>query len=69
MARIRQSFIAYSPQTSCFQNVEKHFAVVGVLEEMDMSLRVLETYIPKFFAGIFLSQYSNMFQTASWRKR
>lgn len=55
MARIRQSFIAYSPQTSCFQNVEKHFAVVGVLEEMDMSLRVLETYIPKFFAGIFLS--------------
>ena len=32
-------------------NVEKHFAVVGVLEDWEMSLEVLENYIPRFFAG------------------
>ena len=35
-----------------FQNVEKYFAVVGVLEDFDMSLEVLESYLPRFFAGV-----------------
>ena len=30
-------------------NVEKYYAVVGVLEEMDKSLEVLENYVPRFF--------------------
>ncbi len=33
-------------------NVERHFAVVGVLEEMDKSLAVLERYLPRFFDGV-----------------
>ena len=30
-------------------NVEKYFAVVGVLEEWDKSLQVLENYVPSYF--------------------
>jgi len=33
------------------ENVEKHYAVVGVLEEMNKTLTVLEHYIPRFFKG------------------
>lgn len=33
------------------QNVEQHYAVVGVLEEMDVTLQVYEKYIPRFFTG------------------
>lgn len=33
------------------RNVEKHYSVVGVLEEMDVTLKVLENYIPRFFTG------------------
>ncbi|XP_037075920.1 heparan sulfate 2-O-sulfotransferase pipe-like [Pollicipes pollicipes] len=33
------------------RNVEKYYAVVGVLEEMNKTLAVLEHYIPRFFAG------------------
>ena len=31
------------------KNVERYYAVVGVLEEMKKSIRVFEMYIPKFF--------------------
>ncbi|VEN40689.1 unnamed protein product [Callosobruchus maculatus] len=31
--------------------VEKHYAVVGVLEDMNTTLTVLEKYIPRFFDG------------------
>ena len=31
--------------------VEENYAVVGVLEEMNTTLTVLEHYIPKFFEG------------------
>lgn len=31
--------------------VEKHYAVVGVLEDLNSTLTVLENYIPKFFQG------------------
>ena len=34
-----------------FQNVDEYFSVVGVLEDWSKSLRVLETFIPKFFSG------------------
>lgn len=33
------------------ENVEKHYAVVGVLEEMNKTLTVLEHYVPRFFKG------------------
>ncbi|XP_047735497.1 heparan sulfate 2-O-sulfotransferase pipe [Hyalella azteca] len=33
------------------ENVEKHYAVVGLLEEMNMTLTVLEHYVPRFFKG------------------
>lgn len=32
-------------------NVEQHYAVVGVLEELELSLQVLEKYVPLFFNG------------------
>lgn len=32
-------------------NVERYYAVVGVLEEMNKTLAVLENYIPRFFEG------------------
>ncbi len=31
------------------ENVEKYFAVVGVLEWLDKSLEVLEHYVPRYF--------------------
>lgn len=31
--------------------VEREYSVVGVLEDMDITLAVLEKYIPQFFAG------------------
>jgi len=33
------------------ENVEKHYAVVGVLEDLNKTLTVLENYIPRFFKG------------------
>jgi hypothetical protein len=30
--------------------VEKHYAVVGLLEDLNMTLTVMENYIPRFFA-------------------
>ncbi|KAG1699650.1 Heparan sulfate 2-O-sulfotransferase 1 [Nymphon striatum] len=32
-------------------NIENHYAVVGVLEEMNKTLVVLEKYIPSYFSG------------------
>ncbi len=33
------------------QNVEKYYAVVGVLEDWFLSLEVLESFLPRFFSG------------------
>ena len=33
------------------ENVERRYAVVGVTEDFDKSLRVLEAYVPRFFRG------------------
>ena len=33
------------------ENLEKHYAVVGVLEELNKTLTVLEHYVPRFFKG------------------
>lgn len=33
------------------ENVERHYAVVGVLEELNKTLTVLEHYVPRFFKG------------------
>ena len=32
------------------ENVERYYAVVGVLEQFDASLEVLEAYVPRYFA-------------------
>jgi len=31
--------------------VEQHYAVVGILEDLNSTLTVLERYVPRFFAG------------------
>ena len=41
-------------------NVEKYFAVVGVLEEWDKSLQVLENYVPSYFKNAREVYQSNM---------
>lgn len=33
------------------KSVERHYAVVGVLEDLNSTLTVLENYIPLFFRG------------------
>ena len=33
------------------ENVEKHYAVVGILEDLNKTLTVLEHYVPRFFKG------------------
>ncbi len=38
--------------SDAIRNVESSFAVVGVLEEMEKSLAVLEHYLPRFFNGV-----------------
>ncbi len=40
------------------ENVEKHYAVVGVLEELNMTLTVLEHYVPRFFKGALDTYWS-----------
>ena len=35
------------------ENVERHFPVVGVLEELDLSLRLMQTALPGLFGGIW----------------
>ncbi|KAG8231572.1 hypothetical protein J437_LFUL011568 [Ladona fulva] len=32
-------------------SVERHYAVVGVLEDLNTTLQVLESYVPRYFAG------------------
>lgn len=43
-------------------NVERRYAVVGLLEEWDKSLAVLEAYIPRFFRGAraYLAEHSEI---------
>ncbi|XP_071519576.1 uronyl 2-sulfotransferase homolog pip-like [Panulirus ornatus] len=40
--------------------VEKEFAVVGLLEEWDKTLTVLEHYVPRFFKGATRKYYENI---------
>lgn len=40
--------------------VEQHYAVVGVLEDLNTTLTVLENYIPRYFEGaadVYWSKY------------
>ena len=43
-------------------NVEKYFAVVGVLEWLDKSLHVLENYVPKYFKVSNATKQRNRFE-------
>ena len=47
------------------ENVEKHYAVVGVLEELNKTLTVLEHYVPRFFKGakdVYWSKWDKIYQ-------
>ena len=35
------------------ENVEKHFPVVGVLEDLDITLKLMQKALPTFFPGIW----------------
>lgn len=58
------SFLLFSPFNSAEaiekakRVVDEHYAVVGVLEDMNTTLTVLEHYIPKFFKGAIEIYYS-----------
>lgn len=41
--------------------VEQQYAVVGVLEDLNTTLTVLEKYVPRFFAGAADVYYSKYF--------
>lgn len=41
-------------------NVEKNYAVVGVLEDMNKTLTVLEHYVPRFFKGAMDTYWKDM---------
>ena len=47
------------------ENVERHYAVVGVLEELNKTLTVLEHYVPRFFKGA-LDVYWSKFKQSSF---
>ena len=34
-------------------NVEKYYSVVGVMEEEELSLKLFEKYLPRYFSNIF----------------
>ena len=44
------------------ENVERHYAVVGVLEELNKTLTVLEHYVPRFFKGALDVYWSKLNQ-------
>ena len=46
------------------ENVEKHYAVVGVLEELNKTLTVMEHYIPRFFKGALDTYWSKYIQSS-----
>ena len=51
------------------ENVEKHYAVVGVLEELNKTLTVLEHYVPRFFKGaldVYWSEFTIFFFVISF---
>ena len=51
------------------ENVEKHYAVVGVLEDFNKTLAVLEHYIPTIFKGslkIYWGMHNPFNITDSW---
>lgn len=45
--------------------VEKHYAVVGVLEDINTTLTVLENYIPRFFQGATDVYYGKLLMNCS----
>lgn len=53
-------FNSQSALDKSIKHVEENFAVVGVLEELDMTMTVFEHYLPKFFknaTNIFNGMY------------
>ena len=47
------------------ENVEKSYAVVGVLEELNKTLTVLEHYVPRFFKGALDTYWSKSSSSSS----
>ncbi|XP_017957434.1 heparan sulfate 2-O-sulfotransferase pipe-like isoform X4 [Drosophila navojoa] len=56
-------FNSRSAMQQAKRNVEQHYAVVGTWEDTNTTLRVLEAYIPRYFAGatdLYYAMQSNM---------
>lgn len=43
------------------RNVENYYSVIGTWEETNITLTVLEHYIPRFFSGATEAYYRNTF--------
>lgn len=43
------------------RSVEQQYAVVGVLEDFNVTLTVFEHYIPRFFKGASQVYYGNLY--------
>ncbi|XP_053957226.1 heparan sulfate 2-O-sulfotransferase pipe-like isoform X2 [Anastrepha ludens] len=50
-------FNSYQAMQQAKRNVENHYAVIGTWEETNITLTVLEHYIPRFFAGATETYY------------
>lgn len=55
---LRRPFNSREAMQRAKRNVESHYAVVGTWEDTNTTLSVLETYIPRFFAGARQEYYA-----------
>ena len=53
----RSEFNTERVMKQAMQNVERHYAVVGVIEQLNKTLTVLEHYVPRFFKGALESYW------------
>lgn len=49
---IRRPFNSQEALDKAKKAVEENYAVVGVLEDLNTTLSVLEHYVPRFFRGV-----------------
>ena len=49
------------------KHVEENYAVVGILEEMNKTLTVLEHYVPRFFKGALNTYWGKYSFTYLWK--
>ncbi len=52
MVKLTRGFNEDYPLQQAKYNVERYYSVVGVLEDMNKTLTVLDAYVPRFFKGV-----------------